>query len=91
MVKEQISSQMVTDTLANIKMANLTEKELILGRMEVNMKDFLNMDLNMVKAPGAKVKMISKATNILGNMTMTKRMAMVNSYGPLGIYTREIT
>lgn len=55
------------------------------------MKDFLNMDLNMVKAPGAKVKMISKATNILGNMTMTKRMAMVNSYGPLGIYTREIT
>lgn len=58
----------------------------ILGLMEVNMRAFLLMDLNMEKGNGRKEMM---AINMLGNMLLIGRMDTGSLHGQVAINTKD--
>ena len=69
MVKEQINSLMVILSGVNIKLENLMDLVFIHGQMDVFMKETLNVDLNMEKGNGKKLRnnLVLQLMNIVVN------------------------
>ena len=87
----QISLQMETSMLENIRTGSLMARVYILGLQVHPMKGISKMDSSTDRGYGRRIKMSSNATSIKGHISWTRSMDTVNLLGTQEISIKEIT